>query len=63
MTEWPMPHTLNPLVLVIGRVLAGMVAAMAFYLAFFLYEDEEGKWQNRLENVWIAVDPPKRTRS
>jgi len=29
---------------------------MAFYLAFFLYEDEEGRWQNRLENVWIAVD-------
>jgi hypothetical protein len=54
--EWPMPHMLNPLLLLVGRVLAGMVAAMAFYLAFFLYEDEEGKWQNRLENVWIAVD-------
>ena len=26
-----------------------------FYLALFLYEDEEGVWQNRIENVWMTV--------
>jgi hypothetical protein len=38
-----------------SRVLAGIVAAIAFYFAFFLYEDEEGAWQNRIENLWSAV--------
>jgi hypothetical protein len=42
--------------LIVGsRVVAGIVGAIAFYFAFFLYEDEEGVWQNRLENLWIAV--------
>jgi hypothetical protein len=41
--------------IVASRVVAGIVGAVAFYLAFFLYEDEEGVWQNRIENLWIAV--------
>src|ERR1700679_4080930 len=38
-----------------SRIVAGVVASMAFYFAFFLYEDEEGVWQNRIENLWISV--------
>ena len=41
---------------IIGRVVAGCVAALAFYMAFFLYEDEEGVWQNRLNKLWMALD-------
>jgi len=42
--------------LIIGsRVLVGLVGLIAFYFAFFLFEDEEGVWQNRLENLWIAI--------
>lgn len=38
-----------------SRIVAGVVAGIAFYFAFFLYEDEEGKWHNRIENLWAAV--------
>jgi hypothetical protein len=38
-----------------SRIVAGVVAAVAFYFAFFLYETEEGVWQNRLENLWMSV--------
>jgi hypothetical protein len=38
-----------------GRVLAFVVACVAFYLAFFLYEDEEGVLRNRIDDLWIAV--------
>lgn len=38
-----------------SRILAGILAGIAFYFAFFLYEDEEGIWQNRLETLWIAI--------
>jgi len=31
--------------------LAGLMACVCFYLAFFLYEDEEGVWQNRIEKL------------
>ncbi|MEG9437408.1 hypothetical protein JAO29_14725 [Edaphobacter sp. HDX4] len=42
--------------LIIGsRIAAGIIGAFAFYMAFFLYEDERGLWQNRLENLWMAV--------
>ena len=32
---------------------AALLAAAAFYFAFFLYEDEEGVWQNRIENCGL----------
>lgn len=28
---------------------------LAFYMAFFLYEDEQGRWQNRLDAFWISI--------
>jgi len=43
-------------VLIVGsRVVAGLLGALAFYLAFFLYEDEEGGLQNRIDDLWIMV--------
>jgi hypothetical protein len=38
-----------------SRVMAGIVGGIAFYFAFFLYENEEGIWQNRIENLWSSV--------
>jgi hypothetical protein len=38
-----------------GRGVAFIIGCLAFYLAFFLYEDEEGRWQNRIDDLWIAV--------
>ena len=40
----------------IGRSLAFAVACISFYLAFFLYENEEGALRNRIDDLWIAVD-------
>lgn len=42
--------------LIVTRLLAGAVGSLAFYMAFFLYEDEEGRWQNRIDRFWVAVD-------
>lgn len=38
-----------------GRVLAGLVGCVCFYLAFFLYEDEEGVWQNKIDGLWASI--------
>jgi hypothetical protein len=46
---------MNHALILVSRIVAGVVAALAFYFAFFLYEDEEGVWQNRIENLWAAV--------
>jgi hypothetical protein len=43
------------------RAVAAFVGAIAFYAAFFMYEDEEGRWQNKLEELWIAIDDRART--
>jgi hypothetical protein len=50
-----MPHTLLIYAQWAGRAVAGIIAAIAFYLAFFLYEDEEGELQNRLVSLWVLV--------
>jgi hypothetical protein len=42
--------------MVVGRIAAGLVGVFAFYLAFCLYEDEQGKWQNRLDELWVSID-------
>jgi hypothetical protein len=42
--------------LIVARLLAGAFGSLAFYMAFFLYEDEEGHWQNRIDRFWVAVD-------
>lgn len=39
-----------------SRFLAIPIGLLAYYVAFFMYEDEEGRWQNRIENFWIAVN-------
>jgi hypothetical protein len=38
------------------RILAGMAGALLLYVAFFLYEDEEKRIQNRLEQIWKRID-------
>jgi len=38
------------------RILAVPTGLLAYYIAFFMYENEEGKWQSRIENLWIAVN-------
>jgi len=51
--------------LYISLRLAAFAAALALlYMAFFLYEDEEGSLKNRLEELWIKVDDlQKKSRS
>jgi hypothetical protein len=41
--------------ILVSRVVAGIVGGVAFYFALFLYEDEEGLWQNRIEKLWASV--------
>lgn len=41
----------------VAAVLAGLVA---YYMAGLMYEDEEGRWQNRIEALWVAIDDRQR---
>jgi hypothetical protein len=54
-----MPHWLTHGALIAGRALAGLVGCLCFYLALFMYEDEEGVWQDRvdelIDTLWIAI--------
>jgi hypothetical protein len=52
---WAMPNALHILI-VTARVLAFVLGCISLYLAFFLYEDEEGKLQNRIEKLWVTID-------
>jgi hypothetical protein len=45
----------------IGRIIVIAVALSFIYMAFFLYEDQEGKYQNRLEELWVQIDDLSRT--
>lgn len=47
--------------LVIGRVLTVGFAALLGYIALFMHEDEEGRLQNRLEELWVRVDDAQRS--
>jgi hypothetical protein len=47
-----MPHLAHILL----RIFAGLAGAFLLYVAFFLYEDEEARIQNRLEQVWQWID-------
>ena len=47
-----MPHLAHILL----RILAGIAGALLLYVAFFLYEDEEARIQNRLEEIWKRID-------
>jgi hypothetical protein len=41
---------------IVLRVLAGIAGAVAMYAARFLYEDEQGRIENRLEEWWVRLD-------
>src|SRR6266849_3677624 len=45
-----------PMVVTVLRTLAVLIGSLAFYIAFFMYEDEEGKWQNRIEKLWVTIN-------
>jgi hypothetical protein len=44
------------MLLTVLQVLAAIVGTLAFYLRLFMYEDEEGKWQNRIVKLWVDID-------
>jgi hypothetical protein len=46
-----MPHWLIHGAWIAERALAGLVGCLCFYVALFMYEDEAGNWQNRLDNT------------
>jgi hypothetical protein len=48
------------MILTILRCLAFLGGSLAYYIAFFMYEDGEGKLQNRMEQLWIAVNDKKK---
>jgi hypothetical protein len=37
------------------RFLALSIGAVALYAAVFMYEDQEGRWQNRIEKLWVVI--------
>ena len=45
---------------VVAKVCVGLIGAGALYCACFLYEDEEGRLQNKIEALWIAIDDLQR---
>ncbi len=51
-----MPHWISLGDYIAGRVIAGLLGFLCLYMAFFLFEDEEGKWQNKLDGFWVSVD-------
>lgn len=50
-----MSHNAITWLIIAGRVLSGCGGLLALYAAFFLFEDEEGRLQNRLEEVWVGI--------
>ena len=38
------------------RILASIMGFLFVYIAVFLYENEQGKIQNKLEDVWVRID-------
>src|SRR5271168_3152433 len=42
--------------IIASRIVAGIVGATAFYCAIFLFANERGALQNRLEILWFAID-------
>jgi hypothetical protein len=53
-------HQNGMMFLTVLRCLAFVMGLVAYYVAFFMYEDAEGKLQNRIEQLWIAVNDRKR---
>lgn len=46
---------------VVVRVLAGLAGLTLVYAATFLYEDEQGRLQNRLEQWWVEINDKQKT--
>jgi hypothetical protein len=44
-----------PILVAALRLLAISIGILAYYAAFFMYEDQQGKWQNRIEELWVAI--------
>jgi hypothetical protein len=42
--------------LIASKILAIVVGCATVFAALFMYEDEEGKWQNRIDELWVAID-------
>ena len=42
------------------RVCIGLAGVAALYSAYFLYEDEAGRFQNRIEEFWVSIDERRR---
>lgn len=42
------------------RLLAILIGCLLIYMALFLYEDQQGRVQSRLENFWIKIDDAKK---
>ena len=38
------------------RVTVAILGGLLLYVGLFLHEDEEGRIQNRLEQLWIRID-------
>lgn len=43
-------------VIIVGRCLAGIIGFFLLYLAIFVYENEEGKVLNWLDELWIHIN-------
>jgi len=37
------------------RIVAGLAGGLSLYAALFLYEDEQGRIQNKLEEWWVKL--------
>jgi len=44
------------MLVVASRLLALLIGCLAYGLAFFMYENEEGKLQSRIERLWVGID-------
>ena len=43
------------MVLTLLHIVALLAGLLFYYVGLFMYEDEEGKLQSRIENVWISI--------
>jgi hypothetical protein len=46
----------SSVMLQIAKAISLLFGLLLLYISFFMYEDEQGKLQNRIENIWIAVN-------
>jgi hypothetical protein len=44
------------MVLAISRAIVFLIGVVAFYVSVFMHEDEQGRLQNRIDELWVAID-------